>query len=143
MWLLRLKKAQAEAIREACLKKGLKLFEETHLNRGNKNILKIFCALLYWREGGKYDDRSIQFTNSDSKLVNAFLNLLRNSFSLNESKLRIFLHIHSYHSVRKQIKFWSSVTKVPPLQFIKPYIKSNTGKRIKFDYLGCINVKLL
>lgn len=105
------------------------------------DILKLFCGLLYWCEGSKADDNTVQFTNSEPKLIKSFVELLRRSFILDEKKFRVSLHLHGYHSAKKQIDFWSKITKIPKKQFIKPYRKPNTGKRIKLSYQGCVNLR--
>ena len=107
----------------------------------DKNHFKILCAILLYCEGGKDAQAGISFINSDPALIKSFLFLLRNSFSLDERKFRAILHLHKYHSVRKQTLFWSKITKIPPSQFTKPYLKSNTGKRIKENYPGCLKIK--
>lgn len=110
-------------------------------NLFSKDHQKIVCALLYWCEGAKSSRKGIQFTNSDPRLIKTFLFLLRSAFfSLEEKKLRVTLHLHEYHSVQKQISFWSKVTNISKSQFIKPYQKPHTAKRIKKDYPGCANV---
>lgn len=131
------KKAETEFRRQGYLHTGLKLIQNFNFN---KKVLKIFCALMYLCEGSK-DDGIVQFTNSDPQTVRAFVNLFRKSFRLDESKFRISLHLHSYHFSSRQIRFWSKITKVPSGQFMKPYIKPNSGKRIKKDYQGCINLR--
>jgi hypothetical protein len=105
------------------------------------NADKIMCAMLYWCEGGKNPFGGVAFTNSDPKLVRTFLGLLRKSFILDESKFRPCIHIHFYHLAEKQLDFWSKVTDIDKRQFIKPYQKPNTGKRIRINYEGCIGIR--
>jgi hypothetical protein len=101
---------------------------------------KIMCALLYWCEGNK-DPRSMIFTNSDPRLVRAFLNLLKQSFVLDKSRLHPCIHIHRYHSASRQLDFWSKVTNINKQQFVRPYIKPNTGKRKREGYQGCLSLR--
>lgn len=85
---------------------------------------KIACALLYWGEGTKYDgNNSVSFMNADPEMIRYFLHAFRNSFSLDEKKFRALVHLHEYHDVDKQIRFWSSITKIPISQFNKSYLK--------------------
>ena len=102
--------------------------------------LKVFCALLFWCEGTKDIHSGIHFVNSDPLLIKTFLSLLRSSFNIREEKLRVCLHLHEYHSPKKQILFWSRVTGIPSSQLIKPYRKPHTAKRIRKDYPGCASV---
>jgi len=106
----------------------------------NVNHAKVFCALLYWCEGGKGYYESLRFINSDPALAKTFLNLLRKGFSIEEKKFRVLMHLHSYHNEKKQKKFWSKVTKIPKNQFNKTFLKSNTKKRIRSNYPGCVAI---
>ncbi len=106
-----------------------------------KKDLKIVCALLYWCEGGKTEKSQLTFINSDPKLVKYFIDTFRKAFDVDESKFRALIHLHDYHDANEQISFWSEITKIPRLQFTKPYNKPNTGKRKKEDYQGCVSVR--
>lgn len=113
----------------------------------SKKFHQLCCALLYWCEGSKTGN-TLKFSNSDPNMINAFLKLLRAGFEIDESKLRVILHLHEYHDKHKQTKFWSNTTDIPPDQFYPPYIKPHTGKRKKEYYPGCAvihygNVKTL
>lgn len=105
-----------------------------------KNIKKIFCALLYWCEGEKRGN-SVVFSNSDPSMIKTFITLLRNSFLIDEDKFRICLHLHPYHDVSRQKKFWSKITSVPIKKFSKVYIKKNGGKTPKKEYPGCVSLR--
>ncbi len=102
---------------------------------------KLLCALIYWCEGSKSNKNGINFVNSDYKLVKTFLRLLRESFELDERKFRPCIHLHSYHNVQEQLDFWSNITDINKRQFIKPYMKINSGKRIHDNYQGCIAIR--
>ncbi len=102
---------------------------------------KITCAMMFWCEGTKSPKNGMTFTNSDPKLVKKFLYLLRKSYNIDETKLHPCIHLHSYHSPKKQLDFWSKVTDIKKSQFIEPYMKANTGKQIHKNYEGCISVK--
>jgi transcriptional regulator with XRE-family HTH domain len=105
------------------------------------NYGKIICAMVYWCEGAKSSKKGICFTNSDPNLVKTFLKLLRENFILDEKKFHPCIHIHSYHSPKRQLDFWSKITDIDKQQFIKPYRKANTGKRIRENYQGCVSVR--
>ncbi|MDP3697179.1 MAG: hypothetical protein Q8R55_04075 [Candidatus Taylorbacteria bacterium] len=107
----------------------------------DKKLSRLLCAAIYWCEGTKSPKAGVCFTNSDPKLVRKFLFLLRNSFELDEKKFRPCIHLHSYHNPQKQLAFWSKMTNINKRQFIKPYLKLNTGKRIRDNYQGCISVR--
>jgi predicted transcriptional regulator len=110
---------------------------DCHLNDSSGKIL---CALIYLCEGSKCS-RSVNFVNSDPKLISTFLSLLRRNFLLDEKKLRISMHLHRYHNESKQLLFWSKVTRIPKRQFNKTYSKYSTGRYKKEGYQGCVSVR--
>lgn len=108
----------------------------------NVAMRKVLCALLHWCEGRKAPaDRELSFMNSDPLLVSAFLGLFRLSFDVDERKFRVCVHLHDYHNERKQLQFWSKITKIPLSQFMRPYRKPHTGKQIRDGYPGCAQVR--
>lgn len=127
------------------LKNIQKKFDETKARKVikdinfSKNYIKVCCALIWWCEGNKNSSYA-RFTNSDASLIQNYLSLLRKGFSIDESKFRALIHLHSYHNEKVQIKFWSEVTKIPLNQFYKSYQKQNSGKRKHKDYPGCIAI---
>lgn len=102
-------------------------------------ICKLSCALIFWCEGSKVTS-IVKFTNSDPTLISLFLSLLRNGFNVEESKLRILMHLHEYHIEKKQKEFWQKVTKIPFEQFHKTYLKPHTGKQKRLNYPGCVSI---
>lgn len=112
---------------------------DLHTLSFSKQVYKLICALLWWCEGNK-DITMVRFTNSDVTLIQNFLISLRKGFSINETKLRVLVHIHEYHEDQVQKKFWSDVTKIPLNQFHTSYLKPHTGKRKHTDYQGCIAI---
>jgi hypothetical protein len=48
--------------------------------------------------------------------------------------------LHGYHDLETQLDFWSKVTNIKRAQFIKPYQKPNSGKRIREGYQGCASL---
>lgn len=101
---------------------------------------KLMCALIYYCEGAKSDQR-VAFTNSDPELLRAFLDLLRRTFKIDESRLRSHLHLHSYHDEKVQKDFWSKALKIPEKNFIKIYRKREGGLFKKEGYPGCVTVR--
>ena len=106
---------------------------------GNVILNKLFCSLLFWGEGSK-SGSDLRIINSDPELIKVFLKLLRISFSIDESKFRVVLHLHKYHNIEKQKRYWSKITDIP-LSAFKVYLKANTGKNKKEKYQGCVSVR--
>lgn len=101
---------------------------------------RILLSFLVWAEGDK-ELSCLGFSNSDPKMINTFLYLLRHSFHLDETKLRGLVHLHEYHNEKKVLDFWSKTTNIPLDQFTKSYLKPHTGKRIKKGYMGSMHIK--
>lgn len=106
----------------------------------DKNKAKLYTALLYWCEGAKCGDYSLKFSNSDPNLVRWFLACLQIGFNIKQERLKCIIHLHKYHDVSKQTKFWSKVTDIPVNQFNRPYLKPNSGRNIRPGYPGCIAI---
>lgn len=108
----------------------------------NNELSKILISLMYWCEGSKYPSSNfVAFANSDYKLIKTFLNFLRQSFEINESKIKIHLQIHSTHNKDKIIEFWSDLLQVPKYQFYKPTITKPTNSMKRLNYKGTCTIK--
>lgn len=107
----------------------------------DQNTAKILCALMYYCEGEKGTGTRVTFTNSDPTLIATFLILFRKAFNLDEKKFRILMHLHTYHNEERQRIFWSRITKISKKQFMKTYQKTNTNKKARKEYNGCISVR--
>jgi transposase-like protein len=105
----------------------------------SEDIGKLFCALLYWAEGEKRTN-TVAFSNSDPHMVKTFLTLLRAHFRIKPDKLRALLHLHEYHDVAVQKKYWSMITGIPSSK-ISIYKKPNSGRNIREGYPGCISIR--
>lgn len=119
-----------------------RLFATEVLKNTKKDLdyAKVYCALLYWCEGGKNYKEGIRFVNSDPILISTFLKLFRMSFDIDERKFRVLMHLHGYHNKDKQKTFWSRLTNISRRQFLKTFRKPHTGKRIKENYPGCVAI---
>lgn len=105
----------------------------------SKNDCKLFLSLLYWCEGAKMDSRLV-FINSDPEMIQIYLSLLRKAFDIDENKLRVVLHLHSYHKVDVLTKFWTKITGIDK-NFFSIYKKENNGIRKKDNYKGCVSIR--
>ena len=139
------RKNSEKSVQSRILKENKTILEKVRKTISKNNLLaedlKIVCALLYWCEGGKTEKSQLTFINSDPKLVKYFVTIFRKAFDVDEKRFRALIHVHKYHNISRQIKFWSEITKIPKSQFNKPYSKPNTGKRKKENYQGCISVR--
>lgn len=105
----------------------------------DKSVQKSFLSMLYWAEGQKLPLRGapVKFANTDPRLVLLFLTLLRKCYRLNESKLRVRLHLHWYHNIEKSRRFWSKLLDIDESKFAKVYIKRRSKtKRFRKNFAG-------
>ena len=107
----------------------------------NKSVSFLMASLSYECEGGKSNFGVLEFTNSDPILVKLFLTSLRKSFTLDEKKFRVVMHLHSYHNETEEKVFWSSVTSIPEEKFTKTFQKKESGINKKAGYKGCVQIK--
>lgn len=110
----------------------------------NPEIGKFICGLLYLCEGAKYPStRSLVFGNSDPIIIRCFINLLRDSFDINEDKLRCRVMYRWDQDIRELIKYWSNVTGIPLNQFFKtkPDKRTKGKPTLKTDYKGVRSIQ--
>ena len=121
----------------------------------SKKELLILGAGLYWGEGYKRaiikngkarTYHPVSLSNSDPKLVVAFLKFLREICEIREEKLRAGLRIYQHQNAEQLLQFWSKLTKIPKERFEKFYYgvsKSSLGKR-PFNILpyGTIQIRV-
>ena|SRR3989344_3796561 len=62
-------------------------------------------------------------------MLKLFIELLRRSYLLDESKFRVRIHLHYYHEKKELTKFWSELLNIPVSQFAAPYLKPRSKKK--------------
>lgn len=107
----------------------------------SKQELKCIGIALYWAEGykrlQKRNGREVTYhpvslTNSDPKLIAAFLRFLREICHVPDNKIRIEIRIYQHQNEKNLLKFWKNVTQLPSQNFGKTYYgvsKSSANKR--------------
>lgn len=111
--------------------------EVAHISLSDLYVCKAMLAMLYWAEGTKSDKAMLVFVNTDPLLAKFYLLLLRATYPIDESRLKIRIHLHSYHSPKKALLFWSRHLKVPESQFGKIYVKKRSEhKKFRENFQG-------
>ena len=102
--------------------------------------LLIAGLMLYYGEGAKTGN-TVDFANSDPKLLKAFISFLRIIYNIDEKKLRFYLYCFSDQDTAQLIGFWSKHLCVSKKQFTKPYVRPaiKSGKR-KMTY-GLLHIR--
>ena len=72
----------------------------------SKESFVLVAAALYWAEGAKKD---FSLTNSDPKLIQVFINVLKNEFDIKSEDLKISIRLYEDLIKDEAIVFWSSV----------------------------------
>ena len=103
--------AEAEADRAAA---------EEWLGGLSDRDLFIAGIALYAGEGSKTRG-SVQFPNSNPQMIALFLAWLRSFFTVDESRLRVWLYLHDDLDLEAAVEYWSVLTAIPRTQFGKPY----------------------
>ena len=83
--------------------------------------------MLYWAEGTKKGD-TVDFANSDPKMIKLFMRFLREICGVAESRIRVYLYAFDNQNIVALKRFWSKITHIPLAQFTKPYIRKTDGK---------------
>jgi hypothetical protein len=103
---------------------------------------KVVLTALYLGEGSKTRKGSLAFGNSDPYIISLFLNLLRKCYKIDEKKFRCTIQCRADQNIKNLEEFWTSVTKIPLVQFYKARIDPRTiGKPSKkLDYKGVCRI---
>jgi hypothetical protein len=92
----------------------------TRIGRLSEREFLVAGVALYAREGTKRDG-AVRFANSDPRMIVFFCCWLRRFFKIDESRLRVRLHLHEGLDLAATVAYWSALTGIPPSQFGKPY----------------------
>jgi len=107
--------------------------------------LLIAGAALYWAEGSKKSRNTIEFVNSDPRIIVLMMRFFREICQIEESKFRAKLILHPGLNQKEALNFWSSLTKIPLTQFNKVYTKppkSSTRKMHNILYKGTFALRI-
>lgn len=88
--------------------------------------LKVAGIMLYWGEGSKTNN-CVKFANSDPEMIKTFLSFLRNICGISEKRMKALIHMYPDLNEKKLLEFWSSVTKIPKINFYKSFV--HKGKK--------------
>jgi transcriptional regulator with XRE-family HTH domain len=96
----------------------------------SRKELYLAGLFLYWGEGSKTSEARIAISNTDPGIIKFFIFWLKKYWKVPKNKLKIQLHLYIEMNTVKEISFWSKELDIPEKQFIKPYIKISSVKRI-------------
>ncbi len=129
-------------------RKQLSFNIKKNLNRKEEK-LKVAGIMLYWAEGGKevcrnngqWRGNSVNFANSDPKMIKVFLRFLRKICGVDERRLRVHFYCYVNQDVDYLKNYWQETTRIPLTQFIKPYVRQDflLEKKDKMKY-GLVHI---
>ncbi|MCC6475329.1 MAG: hypothetical protein IT514_16480 [Burkholderiales bacterium] len=102
------------------------------LNKISKRDLLVAGLFLYLGEGTKHDRWSVCITNSNPEVVKFARKWLTDIMGVPRKKIRIKVHLYKDMNARKELAYWSKITKIPLTQFRKPYIKKTLRGSVDF-----------
>lgn len=112
-------------------RRALTFNKKENLDENERKLL--FGGLsLYWAEGSKVNTHTVDFANSNEKMLLIFIKMLRDIYSVDEKKLRVYIYCFANQNTVELIRHWSTKLKIPISQFSKPYIR----KDFKIEKIG-------
>ena len=103
---------------------------------------KLVLATLYLCVGSFTRRGSLMFSNANPGIIRLFLKLLRQTFWVEESKLRCTVQCRSHNDVEELERFWSENTRIPRHQFYTARIDARSiGRELLHpDYRGVCRI---
>lgn len=109
----------------------------------NRELLSLLGAALYWGEGYKrakivrgrqVTDHPVSLSNSDPKLVKAFLRFLRECCGVGDEDIVVNVRIYQHMNTEQTVAFWQKVTALPRQNFTKIYYGVSIASARKRGY---------
>lgn len=146
----RIRKIATNSIRAAKLKRDRVYFLlgrqlARKVNAESVLYLKSLLSMLYWAEGTKHHRVSgLRFANTDPRMIYLYMALLRKCYSIDETRLRLRIHVHYYHNIEQTKRYWTRLTKIPATQLGKIWIKPRSKTRkFRENFMGLCFVSYL
>ncbi|MDP3987625.1 MAG: hypothetical protein Q8P80_00575 [Candidatus Levybacteria bacterium] len=118
---------------EEAYKEAIDLIKEL----SNKEKL-LFLSAIYWGEGSKNE---FGLSNTDPKLINVFINSLRDVFGVKNDRFRVSIRIYEDLDKNKCLDFWSKVVNIQKEKFVNVNVLKGK-KKGKLEY-GMCRIRIL
>lgn len=109
----------------------------------NKKVGKLMLAMLYLAEGGKYPStKGLMFGSSRSGIIKLFLALLKNCYTIDNSKFRATVNCRADQNKERLESFWRNISQIPKKQFYETRVDPRSvGKKTnKKNYKGVLKI---
>lgn len=128
---------------------GVRINKEKKIRAINDNYLKakkdvgpvtdreltLVASALFWAEGSKTQSRFV-FVNSDPEMILLVYRFLKDILKVDKDRIFITIQINESHKprIKKVLRFWSNLLKLPLSSFGKPYYIKVKPKKIYSNY---------
>lgn len=106
--------------------------------------LKLIGVALYWAEGSKTQRGTVQFSNSDPRLVHLMMRFFKSVCKVPSARFRGHIYIHPHLDDKKAKKYWHQISGIPLDQFYKTskqQSKVSKGKKDSLPY-GTFSIEI-
>lgn len=118
---------QSEAVYKSMYPKG----DPFNYQRDGNEELELIGLILWTTEG---DKTQLSISNGNPNIIKKYLEFLRTICHFNEEKIKAVIHCHDTLPYNKCLRYWSTITNIPPKRFTRPHIKKDRGGTRKYPY---------
>jgi len=112
----------------------------SRLNIADQNVLELALAMLYWGEGFKNDGKP-GMGNTDPKMLQFYIYVLREVFFVTIDALTAQLHLRADQNEKDEVAYWSKELSLPASNFKWTQFNSRTfGKKTYPSYHGVCTI---
>jgi len=101
----------------------------SRLLRSPDREFAIVFSMLYWGEGSK---NTCEFINSDGKIIQVYLKILRKVFKINKDLIKVTIRIFSGMNRTKCLNYWSGITQIHKSKFLVRLNDGGTRGKTKY-----------
>lgn len=113
--------------RQKNLELAMKVAEKM-LNGRDRELIVAF-SMLYWGEGSK---NTCEFINSDGRIIQIYLKILRKVFKIDEDLIKATLRIFSGVNKTECLNYWSGITNISKRKFKVRFNDGGTRGKTKY-----------
>ena len=99
-------------------------------NLSNRELLLVGAAL-YWAEGYKKSRWTLQFSNSDPSMIKLIMRFFKKICGIQLRKIKALVQIHPNVTSKNAINYWSKISGIPKIQFVKSYSRLTPSSKQK------------
>jgi transposase len=108
---------------------------QKEIKKVSKQELFIMGVGLYWAEGSKTNRSTVEFYNSDPRLIKIMKRFFVEVCGVPEYKFRGHIYLHPHLDSTRAEKYWSGISGIPRSQFFKTTQQQNRASKNKKDSL--------